>query len=142
MRYPWWSGPIRRPAVIVVQPAFIVSIHWCRSIKLWTALHLVSRQVDMHQRFGPVYILDPCHRHQHLLARPPVHRIHGHIADGPSVGVDDEVLNVSDLSIAGLYVVAKHVPRTMQVRIALLPLRQLIGLGYEEPAWVCCGGMR
>src|SRR5215831_17657777 len=136
------SGPVRRPAVIVVQPTFIVPIHWCRSVKLRTALYLVARQVDMHQRLGPVHMLNLCHRYQYLLARPPVHRIYDHIADGPGVSVDDEVLDVPDLAIVGLYIVAKHVPRTMQVRIALLLLGEFIRLSHEELAWVRSGGMR
>src|SRR5262245_37162004 len=96
----------------------------------------------MHQRFGPVHIIDPRYRHEYLLARPPIHRIHGHIADSPSLGVDDEVLDVANLSIAGLDVVAKHVPGAMQVRIALHLLWELIGFGHGEPAWVSSGGMR
>src|SRR5215510_7741945 len=141
MRYPWWSGPVRRPAIIIVQPTFIVPIHWCRSVKLRTALHLVARQVDMHERFGPVHMLNPCHRYQYLLARPPVHRIHDYITDGPGVGVNDEVLDVPNMAIPGLNVVAKHVSRTMQVRIALLLLGEFIGLSHGEPAWVRSDGM-
>src|SRR5262245_57588952 len=136
-----WSGPVRRPAIIIVQPTFIGPIHWCRRIKLRTAFHLVARQVDMHQRLDPVYMLNPCHRYQYLLARPPVHRIYDHIADGPGVRVDDEVLDVPNMAILGLDVVAKHVPRTMQVRITLLLLREFIGLSHGEPAWVRSGGL-
>src|SRR5215470_20087392 len=46
------------------------------------------------------------------------------------------------MAIPGLYVVAKHVSRTMQVRIALLLLGGFIGLSHGEPAWVRSGGMR
>src|SRR5215510_6066520 len=96
----------------------------------------------MHQRLGPVHMLNPCHRYQYLLARPPVDRIDDHIADGPGVGVNDEVLDVPNRAIPGLYVVAKHVSRTMQVRIALLLWGEFIGLSHGEPSWVRSGGMR
>src|SRR5262245_11314820 len=114
--------PVLRAAEMRVQALLVLALERNARIELGSRLDVPLRQIDVDLRLFPAHALDPLWRHQHLPARQPVARVDDHVADRPRLGVDEKVLDVADVAVGRLNVVAHHIARAPEIGIRVLPL--------------------
>ena len=68
-------------------------------------------------RSRPVYFLDPLRRDKRLMSKPPVAGIYDQIADCPSPLIDQNCLNVSNISVDRLDVIPQYGIAAAKMRI-------------------------
>src|SRR3546814_5224263 len=67
---------------------------------------------------APAHLVDPARRDQDPLPGPPVAGIDDQVADRPIRVVDQERLDMADVLVGGVDVVAGDVPGALQMRVA------------------------
>ena len=68
----------------------------------------------------PVYVLHRMRRDQHMLPDPPVRGIDDQIAHAPIITFDEEILDMSDVPVGRVHVVAGDFGNAAEVGIAIL----------------------
>ena len=66
----------------------------------------LAGKIDEYFRLAPTDALDPLRRNQDLFPRPPVPCIDDEITNRPRLVIDDKILDVANLAVCGLDVIA------------------------------------
>src|SRR5262245_26835972 len=111
--------PVPQAAVGLVEPRLVLASEGPGRVVLRAVLDGVAREVDKDLGLLPGDPRDPVRRHEDVLARPPVARADFHVANGPRAILDEEVLDVADVAVGGLDVVAGHGAGAPEVWITL-----------------------
>ena len=78
-------------------------------------LYGVTGKSDQQFRIRPIDAFEDRRRDYHPLAADPVARVDDQIVDPPARFVDQEIVDVSDLAVAGLNVIAGDLFRAAQI---------------------------
>ena len=100
-----------------VEPLLVLSGNGQRWIVFGARLDRFAGYIEVHRRLAPAYLLDPVRRHQYLLSRPPVFRIHDDVADRPALVIDKKVFHVSYLAVRCVNGVVGHFAGAPEVTI-------------------------
>src|SRR5207253_11505636 len=119
---PGLTLPVLRTAEVGVQPLLVLASQRDARIELWGGLDVSLREIHVHLRLFPAHALDPFRRDQHLPAGQPVPRIDDAVADRPRLVVDEKILDMAEVSIGRLNVVAHHLAGAPEVWIRVLPV--------------------
>ncbi|MEO8767936.1 MAG: hypothetical protein ABI363_06305, partial [Nitrosospira sp.] len=76
------------------------------------------------------------------MTQPPVAGVHDEVANGPSLGVNEHPVDVTDLAVGRADVISNHCARAAQMGIvATLPVSLCLRLGEcGLPLSLCCAG--
>src|ERR1700678_737843 len=90
-----------------------------------TRLDLCGGDIETDMPVGPVHALYRLHGNQNPLAQPPVARIHDKITEAPVVVLEHEVLDVADISVECVDMIAYHLDDAAKVGVAALRVDDL-----------------
>src|ERR1700733_6337009 len=77
----------------------------------------LTGQIDGNQRFWPVHRVDPPRRHEHLVTNPPIAGVDDQVANRPGAILDEQVLDMADITVGRMYMIADHDRATPQVDV-------------------------
>src|SRR5271166_3383636 len=103
-----------RPANLVARGCIV-----CRAV-----LDLLAIDLEVHQVIRPIDFLDRPWGDQNLFARPPVRRVDDEIMDAPIGILQEEVLDVTDLAVAGVDMIPGDRFNAAEMRIVVALLRR------------------
>src|SRR6185312_2013149 len=119
--------PIAGLAVVAVQRVLVIARGRVRRVEFRAGLDGVSREIDMDAALGPVDRTDPLRRDQHLAAGEPVARIDDHVAHAPALLLDQEILDMADVAVAGADAMAGGIADAEERAVAVLARRRAAG---------------
>src|SRR5579859_7543324 len=119
--------PIAGLVVMAVQRVLIVARQRSRRIEFRAGLNGVARDLDMDAALAPVDGADPLRRDQDLAPRQPVARVDDHVAHAPALLLDQEILDMADIAVAGADGVAGGITDAEERGIAVLLGRRPAG---------------
>ena len=103
--------------MVVKKLAFVLPSYRDRLVIFGPALDRFSGEINVNLRFFPADALDPLGRDQYFFPRPPISRIDHKVANGPSLLVNQKVLDMTDFAIERLNVITADFVGTMQMSI-------------------------
>ena len=107
-------SPIIFLSIVSIELSFVFAVE-SLGIKFGSALDRLARKIDVDIGIFPIDVSNPLRRYQDFLSGQPVAGINHHVANGPSIVVDDEVIDMADLAIGGLDRVAGNILHAAQV---------------------------
>src|ERR1700679_729915 len=122
------ARPVARTTIIDRHPRFFLAVERDAGILGMRLLNHLARQVDTHLRLGPIDIINPFRREDHVVPQPPIARIDDDVTDRPRFLIDYETLYVTDIAIVCMHVIAHDLVPTAQMDIVVLMSR--VGARY------------
>ena len=95
-------------------------IHQIARIPRRARLDLILRNVELDMVVGPVDPVNGIRRHQDMLSSPPVLSVDDEIPDVEGGAIDNEILDMADVAVSRVDVIACDFSYASQVRIAAL----------------------
>ena len=115
------SATIRSRAVVMtVKSLFIASVDHIQGVPWQTGLHLLAGNVEPDLVYRPTDFSHRIGRHQHVLPGPPVFHVDNEVANVPRDIVNKKVLDMADLPVAGVDMIAGDRCDAAQVRISVI----------------------
>jgi hypothetical protein len=103
------SLPVVWASVKIVQAHFVFAIDRKAGVVLRTIFNRIAGQVNQDLTALPVYQIDPARGGQNLLTcRQPVAGVDYQIPDNPTLRIDDEIFDMTDVPIRGLNMIALY----------------------------------
>ena len=93
-----------------------------RRIVFRTVLDLLTINVEVHSSIRPLNRLYRQRRDQYFGPGPPVLGFDDEVADAPIVILDEEVFDMTDLAVAGMYMISGDLPDAAKSGITLASL--------------------
>jgi len=113
-------NPVSFAIVMSIEVGFIIPVKQGLGGEFRCQLDGFASEFDRNGAFGPTHVFDPEGRDENFLSGPPVAGVDDQIADRPRFIVKDEILDVTNLAILGLDMVARHFMTAPKVMIVLI----------------------
>src|ERR1039458_7282669 len=98
--------PVARPAIMAVQLLLISVIDHGDGVPGRTGLDLRARNVQLNMAIRPVDLAHRIRRDQDMLSGPPVPCVDAKVADVPIGVIEDKILDMADLAIGSVDMIA------------------------------------
>jgi len=126
--------PVRGSSIMLVDADLLVPIKLRRRIIGRGVFYCLPSQINGDRGVGPPHIPDPLRRDEHLITEPPVARVHNEVANGPCFLLYEHALDVPNLTVGRLDVIANdHLTAAQVVIVILVPATATTTNRIETP---------
>ena len=87
---------------MLIDRLFPLAIEFCRRVVGRRVFDGLTSQIDRDLGLWPTHVSDPLGCDEHTVTAPPIARVHNEVANRPAVIVNEQILQVADITVRRL----------------------------------------